>query len=65
MKGGGKPGQNVRRRGALARLESAYAAFKKAGKDKENPITGKVVPFEKEIARMEREMETLKSRIVW
>lgn len=55
---GGKPGLNVRRKGALARLEATYAAFKKAGKDKE--IKGKV---DHEVARMEREMEVLKSRI--
>lgn len=55
---GGKPG---RRKGALARLEATYAAFKKAGKDKE--IKGKVIPFDHEVARMEREMTTLKSRI--
>ena len=60
---GGKPGLNVRRKGALARLEVTYAAFKKAGKDKENPITGKTVPYDQELARMEREMATLKSRI--
>lgn len=58
---GGKPGLNVRRKGALARLEVTYAAFKKAGKDKE--IKGKVIPFVHELARMEREMATLKSRI--
>lgn len=52
---GGKPGLNVRR------LEATYAAFKKAGKDKE--IKGKVIPFDHEVARMEREMTTLKSRI--
>ena len=28
---GGKPGLNVRRKGALARLEVTYEAFKKAG----------------------------------
>lgn len=55
---GGKPGLNVRRKGALARLEATYAAFKKAGKDK-----GKIIPFDHELARMEREMATLKSRI--
>lgn len=60
---GGKPGLNVRRKGALARLEATYAAFKKAEKDKENPITGKTVPYDQELARMEREMATLKSRI--
>ena len=60
---GGKPGLNVRRKGALARLEATYAVFKKAGKDKENPITGKTVPYDQELARMEREMATLKSRI--
>lgn len=58
---GGKPGLNVRRKGALARLEVTYATFKKAGKDKE--IKGKVIPFDHELARMEREMATLKSRI--
>lgn len=31
---GGKPGLNVRRKGALARLEVTYEAFKKAGEDK-------------------------------
>lgn len=41
---GGKPGLNVRRKGALARLEATYTAFKKAGKDKE--IKGKVIPFD-------------------
>ena len=50
-----KGGLNVRR------LEATYAAFKKAGKDKE--IKGKVIPFDHEVARMEREMTTLKSRI--
>lgn len=58
---GGKPGLNVRRKGALARLEATYAAFKKVGKDKE--IKGKIIPFDHELARMEREMATLKSRI--
>ena len=58
---GGKPGLNVRRKDALARLEATYAAFKKAGKDKE--IKGKIIPFDHELARMEREMEVLKSRI--
>lgn len=58
---GGKPGLNVRRKGALARLEATYAAFKKAGKDKE--IKGKIIPFDHELACMEREMATLKSRI--
>ena len=58
---GVKPGLNVRRKGALARLEATYAAFKKAGKDKE--IKGKIIPFDHELARMEREMATLKSRI--
>lgn len=58
---GGKPGLNVRRKGALTRLEATYAAFKKAGKDKE--IKGKIIPFDHELARMEREMEVLKSRI--
>lgn len=58
---GGKPGLNVRRKGALVRLEATYAAFKKAGKDKE--IKGKIIPFDHELARMEREMATLKSRI--
>lgn len=38
---GGKPGLNVRRKGALARLEVTYEAFKKAGEDKRNLITGK------------------------
>lgn len=60
---GGKPGLNVRRKGALARLEATYEAFKKAGKDKKNRITGKIIPYDQEIARMEREMATLKSRI--
>ena len=60
---GGKPGLNVRRKGALARLEATYAAFKKAGKDKRNLITGKTIPYDQEIARMEREIATLKSRI--
>lgn len=54
---GGKPGLNVRRKGALARLEATYAAFK----NKE--IKGKIIPFDHELARMEREMATLKSRI--
>lgn len=58
---GGKPGLNVRRKGALARLEATYTAFKKAGKDKE--IKGKIIPFDHELARLEREMATLKSRI--
>lgn len=60
---GGKPGLNVRRKGALVRLEATYEAFKKAGKDKENRITGKIILYDQEIARMEREMATLKSRI--
>lgn len=60
---GGKPGLNVRRKGALARLEATYEAFKKAGEDKRNLITGKTTPYDQEIARMEREMATLKSRI--
>ena len=54
---------NVRRKGALARLEVTYEAFKKAGEDKRNLITGKIIPYDQEIARMEREMATLKSRI--
>ena len=58
---GGKPGLNGRRKGALARLEATDAAFKKAGKDKE--IKGKIIPFDHELARMERDMATLKSRI--
>lgn len=58
---GGKPGLNVRRKGALARLEATYEAFKKAGKDKEQK--GRVIPFANEVARMEREIATLKSRI--
>lgn len=58
---GGKPGLNVRRKGALARLEANYVAFMKAGKDKE--IKGKIIPFAQEVARMNREMEVLKSRI--
>lgn len=60
---GGKPGLNVRRKGALARLEVTYKAFKKAGEDKRNLITGKTTPYDQEIARMEREIATLKSRI--
>ncbi len=60
---GRKPGLNVRRKGALARLEVTYEAFKKAGEDKRNLITGKIIPYDQEIARMEREMATLKSRI--
>lgn len=60
---GGKPGLNVRRKGALARLEVMYEAFKKAGEDKRNLITGKTIPYDQEIARMEREIATLKSRI--
>lgn len=60
---GGKPGLNVRRKGALARLEATYEAFKRAGEDKRNLITGKTIPYDQEIARMEREMATLKSRI--
>lgn len=55
----GKPGLNVRRKGALARLEVTYEAFKKAGEDK----NGKTIPYDQEIARMEREIATLKSRI--
>ena len=51
---GGKPGLNVR-----PRLKATYAAFKKAGKDKE--IKGKVIPFDHEVARMEREMTNLES----
>lgn len=42
---GGKPGLNVRRKGALARLEVTYEAFKKAGEDKRNLITGKTIPL--------------------
>lgn len=60
---GGKPGLNVRRKGALARLEVTYEAFKKAGEDKRNLITGKTIPYDQEIARMECEIATLKSRI--
>lgn len=41
---GGKPGLNVRRKGALARLEVTYEAFKKAGEDKRNLITEKLFP---------------------
>lgn len=36
---------------------------KKAGEDKRNLITGKTIPYDQEIARMEREIATLKSRI--
>lgn len=43
---GGKPGLNVRRKGALARLEVTYEAFKKAGEDKKNLITGKTIPYD-------------------
>jgi len=60
---GGKPGLNVRRKGALARLEVTYEAFKKADEDKRNLITGKTIPYDQEIACMEREIATLKSRI--
>lgn len=60
---GGKPGLNVRHKGALARLEVTYEAFKKAGEDKRNLITGKTIPYEQEPRRMEREIATLKSRI--
>lgn len=59
---GGKPGLNVRRT-MLRRLEVTYEAFKKAGEDKRNLITGKTIPYDQEIARMEREIATLKSRI--
>lgn len=58
---GGKPGRNDRRKDALARLEATYAAFKKAGKDKK--IKGKTIPFDRELAHMERVMAILKSRI--
>lgn len=37
---GGKPGLNVRRKGALARLEVTYEAFKKAGEDKRIRLRG-------------------------
>lgn len=47
----------------LLAWKATYEAFKKAGKDKENRITGKIIPYDQEIARMEREMATLKSRI--
>lgn len=33
---GGKPGLNVRRKGALARLEATYAAFKKQEKTRKS-----------------------------
>ena len=47
---GGKPGLNVRRKGALARLEVTYEAFKKAGEDKRNLITGKTIPYDQEMS---------------
>ena len=47
----------------LLALEVTYEAFKKAGEDKRNLITGKTIPYDQEIARMEREIATLKSRI--
>ena len=61
---GGKPGLNVRRKGALARLEVTYEAFKKAGEDKKEIwLRKKLFPTIKKIARIEREIATLKSRI--
>lgn len=58
-----KAGQLTRRKGALERLINNLEAFKKEKKDKVNIKTGKIIPFNVEVARMEREITTLKSRI--
>jgi hypothetical protein len=68
MKGGGKPGLNVRRKTALEGLIKRLEEFKKAGKDyqrkdKKHPDQIKTRPYAQEVARMEREIEILKSRI--
>lgn len=62
---GGKLGLNVRRKGALERLEIRLAEVKAGKWDKEYPDGYKGIPNYKEwsIARMEREIATLKSRI--
>lgn len=41
---GGKPGLNVRRKGALARLEATYEAFKKQVKTRRICSRGKLFP---------------------
>lgn len=55
---GGKPGQRVRRRGALTRLETRLAETKAGKHDSYYEGTK-----ESAINRMEREIETLKKRI--
>nr|DAG98310.1 MAG TPA: hypothetical protein [Crassvirales sp.] len=58
-----KAGQLTRRKGALERLINNLETFKKEKKDKVSIKTGKVIPFNVEVTRMEREIATLKSRI--
>ena len=62
MKGGGKPGQLMRRKVALANLEKQLEVFKKAKQDKVT-TRNKTVSFETEVNRMEREIEILKNKI--
>lgn len=74
MKGGGKPGRNFRRRGALERLEKQLFEFKKLGKDKEvtktrwnkektkYTVDSYIRPFNQEVSRLEREIAILKHR---
>lgn len=56
-------GLNSRRKGSLERLEKNLNDFKKSKVDKTTK-SGKVISYEQEIARMEKEISTLKSRII-
>lgn len=58
---GGKPGLNVRRKGALARLEVTYEAFKKAGEDKRNLITRNITV--KEITHFPKKEEETSAEV--
>ncbi len=57
-----KAGLRMRRESALQRLLESYASFKEEGQDKRLK-NGTFRKFEHECARMEKEIETLKSRI--
>ena len=54
-----KNGLNLRRKGALERLEVSYEKFKENKKDKEEPFR----KYADECARMHKEIEILKKRI--
>lgn len=68
---GGRPGLNVRRKNALARLEQQYEAFKSAHTDKEGhwgtrngkPHYHKPRTYEAECERFIRDIECLKAKI--